>query len=81
MLGYVGLVFKQFLVVEITIRLGNKGDVYVAVGQGHNKAEVETTCCTVACEKPHQLDYFINLMKRLRVRLMLFAHLHQLCKI
>lgn len=50
-----GLVIKQSFVAELTVPLGNKGDVYIAVGQGHNKAEAERACCTAACEKLHQL--------------------------
>lgn len=49
------LVIKQSFVAELTVPLGNKGDVYIAVGQGHNKAEAERACCTAACEKLHQL--------------------------
>jgi hypothetical protein len=55
MLGSMGLVIKQSFVAELTVPLGNKGDVYIAVGQGHNKAEAERACCTAACEKLHQL--------------------------
>lgn len=40
---------------ELTVPLKNKGEVYLAVGQGRNKAEAERACCTAACEKLHQL--------------------------
>ncbi|XP_024382865.1 uncharacterized protein [Physcomitrium patens] len=38
-------------VAELTVPLRNKGEVFVAVGQGPNKAEAERACCTAACAK------------------------------
>ena len=40
---------------ELTVPLRNKGDVFIAVGQGPNKAEAERACCTAACEKLHEI--------------------------
>ncbi|KAG0582274.1 hypothetical protein KC19_3G048000 [Ceratodon purpureus] len=42
-------------VAELTVPLRNKGEVFIAVGQGHNKAEAERACCTAACEKLHDV--------------------------
>ena len=40
---------------ELTVPLRNKGEVFIAVGQGPNKAEAERACCTAACEKLHDV--------------------------
>lgn len=40
---------------ELTVPLTNKGEVFVAVGQGPNKAEAERACCSAACEKLHDV--------------------------
>lgn len=42
---------NQTFVAELTVPLRNKGEVFVAVGQGPNKAEAERACCTAACAK------------------------------
>ena len=40
---------------ELTVPLRNRGEVFIAVGQGPNKAEAERACCTAACEKLHDV--------------------------
>jgi hypothetical protein len=44
----------QVFVAELAVPLRSSLEVFVAVGQGHNKAEAERVCCTAACEKLHQ---------------------------
>ncbi|KAL3690709.1 hypothetical protein R1sor_004360 [Riccia sorocarpa] len=43
----------KVFVAELTVPLRSRDEVYVAVGQGRNKAEAERACCTAACEKLH----------------------------
>lgn len=55
MCGRCGRAGNQTFVAELTVPLRNKGEVFIAVGQGPNKAEAERACCTAACEKLHDV--------------------------
>lgn len=44
----------KVFVAELAVPLPTEEKVFVALGQGRNKAEAERACCTAACEKLHQ---------------------------
>lgn len=55
MCGRWGRAGNQTFVAELTVPLRSKREVFIAVGQGPNKAEAERACCTAACEKLHDV--------------------------